>query len=169
MLILKILLLQAYWFLPITFNSSALSYLFWPLSLILALLNYYSFKPSISLKSYLSFILMFSIWGWVQDGLLVFTGTVQFRGNIFWLNSIWVVFIAYFGDIFNKFSNLKIILLSLLGGTAGTFSYLSGCRLADVEILDLTYFCIIIFISWSLLFPLSIKLYYRKLQMYSDS
>lgn len=164
LLVFKIIVLQIYWFLPITYSSWEYSFIFWPVSMAIAVINYITFKPNVSLKFYFLAIALFSLWGWFQDSLLIFTNTVDFGGNIFWLNSIWVVFIAYFGDVFNKFTQLKAWQLGLLGGVAGILSYLSGCRLAEVEIVSIWKFGLIIFVSWSLFLPASIKFFYANLK-----
>lgn len=156
------MILQIYWLLAVKYSYLDLSFFFWPISVFIVLINFIVYKPNISIRSYILITLAFSLWGWAQDAILVLSNTVNFGGNIFWLNSIWIIFIAYFGDVFNKFTTLQAWQLSLLGGVAGTFSYWSGCRIAGAEITNIVNFCLVIFTSWAVFFPLSIKIFHEK-------
>ena len=129
------------------------------MGILIALVNYVVFKPQISKARYCYILVFFSLWGWIQDAILYYTSTVTFQDNIFWLNSIWIIFIAYFGDVFSKFLNVKNWVLALTGGFAGVFAYWSGCNIADVKVNNVYQFISIIFVSWAIFFPVSLRLF----------
>jgi dehydrogenase/reductase SDR family protein 12 len=162
MIILKLILLQFFWLGAVKFSAHELSFLFWPLGIIILFLNYKVYKIKISYVRYLFFITLFSLWGVFQDGLLEVSGALIFKSNTFWLNSLWLVFFTYYGDVFNKMSRINILLQGLIGGAAGVFTYFAGCRLANVEIIDQQLFIIIVFISWFIFLPFTLFLFYKK-------
>jgi dehydrogenase/reductase SDR family protein 12 len=162
MIFLKIILLQLFWLGAVKFSDNELSFLFWPLGIFILILNYKYFEIKISKIRYTFFIILFSLWGVIQDGLLESSDALVFTSNTFWLNSLWLVFLTYYGDIFDRMARFNIVIQALIGGLAGVFTYLAGCRLANVEITDQQSFMIIVFISWALFLPFTLFLFYKK-------
>ena len=162
MIYLKILVLQFFWFGAVKFSGHSYSFFFWILAVVLLALNYTFYKIEISKIRYVFFILFFSLWGALQDGVLDSSGAVKFANNTLWLNSLWLIFLAYYGDVLNKFTKLNTLLQAVIGGVAGVLTYWSGCQLANVQIENQLAFFIIVFISWFVFFPLTLNLFYKK-------
>lgn len=161
MIVLKIILLQTFWFTAIKYGENY-NYLVFLLSFLLLGLNYFFFKPRMNLKHYGLFVLGFTLYGALEP--LIFQKlTIAEYGNAsfpLWFTSLFVIFLCYYGDIFNKFQGLHFALLSLVGGVAGVFAYYSGSKFSNFAGLN-DWFYPSIFISWGLFFPVSIKLFYK--------
>ena len=77
--------------------------------------------------------------------------------------SLWIIFICYYGDIFNKLKSLPYSILALIGGAGGTLAYWSAYKLNAVIITNDNelYYLLFVFIFWLIFFPLSILIYYE--------
>lgn len=160
MVVLKILLLQSFWFFAVYSHHYYWSWILWPLSLFLILINYKLFKP-ISIGKGIFLLCLFIIWGIVQDNILTSFNIISTENSLIWLNSLWVIFFAYYGDILNKFKKFNTYLLGIIGAIGGLFSYFGGCRLADIQINNIEAFMLVVGFSWGFFFPVSIKLFYN--------
>ena len=78
--------------------------------------------------------------------------------------SLWIIFICYYGDIFNKLKSLPYSILALIGGAGGTLAYWSAYKLNAVIITNDNelYYLLFVFIFWLIFFPLSILLFYEE-------
>jgi NAD(P)-dependent dehydrogenase (short-subunit alcohol dehydrogenase family) len=161
MILLKILILQAFWFGAVHFSDHKNSFLFWIIALLLILFNYIIYKVDVSKVRYGLLALLFCFWGQLQDGLLEWSDAIKFVNSTLWLNSLWLVFLIYYGDVFNKFTKVNIKIQALIGGVAGVFTYWSGCRLANISIENEITFIFIVFVSWLIFFPFSLYLFYK--------
>ena len=77
--------------------------------------------------------------------------------------SLWIIFICYYGDLFNKLEPLPYSILSLIGATGGTLAYWSAYKLNAVIITNDNelYYLLFVFIFWLIFFPTSIFIYYE--------
>ena len=77
--------------------------------------------------------------------------------------SLWIIFICYYGDIFNKLKSLPYSILAIIGGAGGTLAYWSAYKLDAVIITNENelYYLLFVFIFWLIFFPSSIFLYYE--------
>ena len=77
--------------------------------------------------------------------------------------SLWIIFICYYGDIFNKLKSLPYSILALIGGAGGTLAYWSAYKLNAVIITNDNelYYLLFVFIFWLIFFPTSIFIYYE--------
>jgi len=164
----RIVLLQMFWFLVVYLNDANT----WPIvflsSLILIFANYLIFSRAMSFVRYALTLLFFLFWGGMQDSLLLKLGILKPGTDIFWLLSLWVIFICYYGDIFDKLSNLPFHLLAILGASGGAFSYWSGAIISELSITpgrELDYL-LFVALSWAIFFPVTIREFYHK--KYSD-
>ena len=77
--------------------------------------------------------------------------------------SLWIVFISYYGDIFNSLKELSNIFLSILGGIGGSLAYWTAYKLGAISLYsdNYNYYLIFVFTLWGLFFPFSIWLFYE--------
>ena len=162
MLLLKILVLQSFWFVAVLFGNQPYSFLLWFLALAILVLNYSLYKIDLNRTRYCALAIVFSLWGFIQDSILELSNTVDFIHNTFWLNSLWLVFLAYYGDVLTKFTKLNFMVQGLIGGLAGVLTFWSGFNIGNIAIHNSTMFICIIFTSWFFFFPLTLNLFYKK-------
>ena len=76
---------------------------------------------------------------------------------------MWIVFISYYGDVFNYLKSLRAITLSILGGLGGALAYWSAFQLGAIEvnIEKNIHYLLCVFLLWVLFFPLSFLLFYN--------
>ncbi len=76
---------------------------------------------------------------------------------------MWIIFICYYGDVFNKLKSLPYSILALIGGTGGTLAYWSAYKLDAIIITNESelYYIFFVYIFWLIFFPLSILIYYE--------
>ena len=76
---------------------------------------------------------------------------------------MWIVFISYYGDLFNYLKSLPTIILSILGGLGGALAYWSAFQLGAIEINSEKniHYLLCVFLLWILFFPFSIWLFYN--------
>jgi hypothetical protein len=155
--IIKIIMLQLFWFIAVKCNYE-LQFALNGIALVLSYLNFYFYKPNIHFKSYNFCLLFFILFGLFHEFILSHLGLIDYgqSGFPWWLSSLYIVFICYYGDIFKKFLGLKWPILFILGGVGGVLSYYSGGRIAGLNILS-NYYYLGVFILWGFFFPLSIK------------
>jgi len=156
MTILKITFLNVFWFIAVKFGSDY-SVLIWSSALILALI--YSKAKSLGLTP----LIFMGLWGYSQDSLLINLGLMNLDTAPLWLNSLWLLFIGYFPDLFSKFSKLNNWALAFIGGLGGVAAYYSGTKIAEVPVDNYYLFLTVVFISWSLFFPMVFSMIYRDL------
>lgn len=152
----KIIVLQVFWYIAVYFGQQYQTVIF-STSLILATLNYFIYKPNLKIKHYFSLLTGFIVFGLLQEWLLERLGLVNYNQESFplWLTSLWVVFVCYYGDIFDYMYKIKPYFLILMGGVGGVAAFYGGAKISPLEPLSNQYF-IAIFISWAIFFPGSI-------------
>lgn len=161
MKILKVLTLQGFWYLSVSHGHQYQLPIFF-LGVALSFLNYYLYRPAISKGHYLFTLGLFVTYGLLQESLFEYLGLVNYaqEGFPFWLNSLYFIFIAYYGDIFNYMSKKSSLLLALIGAIGGVLSYYGGVKISPIEVLTPMYY-LAIAIGWGIFFPLSFKVFYE--------
>jgi len=78
--------------------------------------------------------------------------------------SLWIVFISYYGDIFNSLKELPTIFLSILGGIGGSLAYWTAYNLGAINLYSDSniFYLVFVFILWGLFFPFSMWLFYEE-------
>jgi hypothetical protein len=158
-LILKILILQSFWFLVLKVDKNFQVFVFIS-SFLLVIANFILYRPKISFKNYTQFFLFVLSFGFFHEGLFYSLNLVSFPhySGPWFLLSLYVVFVCYYGDIFNKFLNWNYWKLAFLGGGAGLLSYISGVKIAEAQVTSDVYYLGVFFL-WAIFFPLSIKIF----------
>ncbi len=162
-LVIKAIFLQCLWFFAVIGGPVINDSIICGICFLFVFFNYFFYRPRITFFNYIICIGMFSIYGLTQDLSLYFTEIISFKEGYypFWILSLYIIFIGYFGDLFNYLQKLPTWSLSILGGLGGAFAYLGGMELGSIYVarLDRLYFLIIVFIGWSIFFPLSLYLF----------
>ncbi|MBC7538454.1 MAG: SDR family NAD(P)-dependent oxidoreductase [Bacteriovorax sp.] len=163
MIILKIILLQLFWFSVVFFGNSVSSYLPLFASFILVIVNYYVFAPKISLARYSFLIILFTLFGYLHDTSFIWLNIITKKSYHIGFLSLWIIFIAYYGDIFNKLKNIPTFFLSILGALGGSLAYWSAYKLGALSILPgrETTYVVVPFTLWAVFFPSSMWLFYK--------
>ena len=164
-LILKLITLQAFWFLAVVGGPVLNDIFIYLVAILLVVFNFIIFKPKISQKKYFFLALIFVLYGALEGALVTSLKLANFPGGSYplWMNSLFLIFICYYGDAFNKFQNLKMMFKFLIGGTGGALAYYSGSRFGSIIIGDSDIlFSLFIFVSWGIFFVLSFNLFYDK-------
>lgn len=105
----------------------------------------------------LKLMLLIAPIGIIIDTGLLLTGVFEFTQFPFWLGLLWLMLTLTFQHSLTPFRFFSIGLQSLLGGIFGTLSYFAGAKLNAVMLpLDLPLSLLILFIIWSIFFPLSL-------------
>ena len=76
---------------------------------------------------------------------------------------MWIVFISYYGDVFDRLKKIPNYFLALLGGIGGCLAYWSAYKLEALSISQDSYafYLIFTFTLWGIFFPISIWFYYE--------
>ena len=163
LMLCKILVLQCLWFIILLFGKGFQVELFLLGSLIITLLNFYFFKPKISLGHYIFLLLFFGLCGVFHDSFLMNFSLLKSDSYSWSFLSLWILFLAYYGDIFNKFEQLPHYANAAIGAIGGSLAYLSAAKLGAVELHagKEFYYAGSSAVMWGAFFPLSLKLFYH--------
>jgi hypothetical protein len=157
----KVILLQVFWYGVVVYGQG---HQIWALALsfLLVVLNYLFFRPPTSLKWYALCLLFFVSYGIFQEWSLKAVGLVNYGQSSFpwWLTSLYLAFLCYYGDAFDYLTQFKRPIQILMGGLGGVLAFWSGSRISPLDPTGPSYF-LAIFISWAFFFPASLKLYYH--------
>jgi len=95
---------------------------------------------------------------------LIWLKIVQDESYSYVYLSLWIVFISYYGDLFNSLKELPNIFLSMLGGIGGSIAYWTAYKLGAINLYsdNSIYYLIFVFTLWGLFFPFSIWLFYEE-------
>ena len=126
MLLVKAVTLQCFWFLCVKLGPDY-NYLLMLLASFLCLINYVVYKPNTSKAKYLFCITLFTLLGIVVDFIPKELGWAVYPGDAFplWLTSLYIIFICYYGDIFDRFAKMNSALIFMIGFVGGGFAYYS--------------------------------------------
>jgi hypothetical protein len=163
MIVLKAILLQIYWFYAVYYGPKIHDLWIALPSLALVTLNFIIYKPKITPLRYFVLVIIFSLYGFLQDCIFTKTGVLKYNESYLpiWINTLFWVFITYYGDIFNYIAKMKKSLLAITGGVGGCLAYFGGSRLGSIEQGEMVIFVTGVFISWAIFFPLSVWLWYE--------
>ena len=107
--------------------------------------------------------LLFTTFGYIHDSSLIWLKIFPSESYSYGFLSLWIVFIAYYGDVFNKLKELPLLFLAILGGIGGSLAYWSAFKLGALSISQDSYTCYLIFVFafWTIFFPLSMWIFYE--------
>lgn len=165
-LVLKLITLQAFWFLAVVGGPILNDIFIYPVAIALTILNYFFYKPDISAAKYALLILFFALYGFLEGALLQYFSLGSFPEGYYplWMNSLFVVFICYYGDALNKFQGLSKLLKFFIGGVGGALAYYSGSKFGSLIIGESSpSFFIFVFFSWGIFFVVSMDLFYKNI------
>ena len=159
--ILKIIILQLFLFFSLKVGQTH-EMLIYILALGIAFMNFAFFRPSVSKGHYLFTLIFFILFGVFQDSLFEKLSLVDYGQESFpfWLNSLYVIFIAYYADVFNFFDKQSKWFQALVGALGSVLAYGGGAQISAVTVLSPWYF-LFLALSWAVFFPISISIYYR--------
>ena len=107
--------------------------------------------------------LLFTTFGYIHDSSLIWLKIIPSESYSYGFLSLWIVFIAYYGDVFNKLKELPLLFLAILGGIGGSLAYWSAFKLGALRISQDSYTCYLIFVFafWTIFFPLNMWIFYE--------
>lgn len=161
MIILKIVVLQLFWFLIVLYGKS---YNFlWAifLAVFLCVLDYKFFRPKLSVGKYFFLMTVFTFVGFLYDSSLWYFQIIEQSSYHYGNLALWIVFITYYDQIFKKFINFSWWINSLVGGLGGVLAYWSAVKLGAITLLPFAEnkFIGMVFFQWAVFFPLSLKVF----------
>ena len=162
MKVLKLIVLQFYWYISIKFGGD----LYIPfLGGLLFFLDFLLFKKSEKLGArYLLFSIALIFVGLTMDKIFNFLGVIDW-GELFYpmeLIGVWLIFPTYYFHFFEKFAAKKWLAF-LMGSIFGPFAYYSGGNINKNIVLSLSGQSLgMLSVFWGLFFFISIHLYINK-------
>lgn len=163
MVFLKIIILQAFWFTIVLYGSHISSLVQILMALLIVGLDFFAFRPKVSLGRYLFLVGLLTLVGYLNDSGLIWLNLIYKDSYQIGNLSLWIVFIIYYEHIFVKFRNLPTPVVSFVGGLAGALTYWSAAKLGAIVIIAgmENQFLVLQFIFWAAFFPLSLKFYLK--------
>lgn len=161
MTIAKIIILQIFWYIAVMYGY-LYQYPILLVSILLAVANFFIYRPNINIKHYLICLALFVFYGMSQEWLFQYFDLVDYNQESFpwWLTALYFVFIAYYGDIFNYLESKSNGLLFLMGALGGLAAYYGGAKISPIIVNSPNYYFAVA-LSWGIFFPLSIRVFYR--------
>jgi len=161
MKILKVIILQAFWYLAVVYGHKYQTSIIL-LSLFILVLNYIFYQVKVSKAHYIFTLIFFILYGLVQESMAKKLGLVSYGSETFpfWLSSLYIGFLPYYGDIFNYLAEKSKYLLVAMGFIGGIAAFYSGSKISNIEVLS-PYYYLLIGLSWGIFFPLSMKIFYE--------
>ena len=163
MLILKVIFLQSFWLAIVLFGSSINEIILISWSIFIVGANFLIYRPAISIGRLFFVTLLFTTFGYIHDSILIWSKFILSESYSYGFLSLWIVFISYYGDVFNKLKELPLLFLAFLGGIGGSLAYWSAYKLGALSISQDSYtlYLIFVFALWSIFFPLSMWVFYE--------
>lgn len=157
---IKAILLQIFWFIAVLFGPDYSQFVL-VASLVLAIANFIIFRPVQNFSMYFATLIVFTLFGALHDYSLEYFKLINYGNTDFpvWLLSLYIVFICYYGDIFNSLYKLAKPVQFVIGGAGGISAYVGGAKLANFSILSSGLY-LFIFLAWGTFFVLSLKAFY---------
>lgn len=164
MVLLKVLILQSFWFFIVLYAKAVNPLFLIGTSFIFVCLDYLIYKPKVTPGRYSFLIMLFMLVGFLNDSSLIFFNLVEKNSYHYANLLLWVVFIAYYEQIFTKFKHLNLIWMSLLGSLGGMLSYWAAVKLNAINLTEggEVKFILSQLFFWGIFFPMSIKLYFTE-------
>ena len=166
----KFITLQIFFYLTSVYGPKGYGNVFFFIGLSLINLNFFFIKKIINPLPYFSLVLIFFFTGLLQDTILIHFGIIKMNSTYppIWFPTLWMMFLGYYGDVFNKMLDFPIWLMSLLGAIGGSFAYYRG--LSSINVLTHDSFYYIIALVWAVFMPFTLKYFkHFKLQKLEGS
>ncbi len=160
-LLFKILFLQLFWFICVIYGPEFQNLIFLG-SIFIVIANWFLFKPNLTKSHYIFFIVFSFASALFIDWVPLKLNLVDYNQDSFplWLSSMYILFVAYYGDIFNKFSKWKSHFLFAIGFVGGCAAYYSGGKLAGLSYYSKTEYFGYIGLCWGTYFWVSMRIFY---------
>jgi hypothetical protein len=120
-------------------------------------INFIVIKDRINYLPYLGLMVIFFFTGLFEDLIFIHFDIIKLESNYppIWFPTLWMVFVGYYGDVFNRMMDFPIWLMSLLGAIGGSLAYYRALMNLNVETHE--YFYIFTAIVWAFFMPFSLK------------
>lgn len=162
LLFLKVICLQSLWYFFVKFGSDQTFKLHAiTLALFVFVLNLKFYKNKFSLFHNFVLMIFFSLYGLIETLTLSSLNFLNYEEFPYWLIAMYIIFLCYYGDIFDYLKDKSWYILSLIGAVGGVFAFYAGVNIAKLQI-SYPYYYFAIAFSWALFFPVSIKMFYLK-------
>lgn len=158
-IILKVLCLQSFFVMTSKYAPKGYEVTFLFLAIVLMFINYYFIRSVMKFHYYLFMMIIFFAFGFIQDTVLIYFGFLKMNSTFppIWFATLWLIFLGYYGDVFNKMLYFPLWLSAILGAIGGTLAYYRGISMINVEIHD--YFYLIVAGIWAVFMPISLRLF----------
>lgn len=156
---IKIIILQSFFVTTSIFAPQGHEVLFLSLAVFIMLLNYLLIQPVMKLKYYLFLMFFFFCSGFIQDTILLRLGLLELASTYppIWFATLWLIFLGYYGDVFNRMLSFPIWLAAVLGSIGGTLAYYRGISMIGVETHE--FFYPTVAGIWACFMPFSLRLF----------
>ena len=166
--IIKIILLQLFWYLAVKSGPNNHSVFIWVVSIGLIFLNFYLFQLhlKVALIKYIQLAALFFSIGFIHYFILIYFKLLESRdlvSSLFWLNTLWIIFFCYLDSI-EYLKRLSFKILATMSFFGATFSYFSGVKLSGQLINQEILFCFLVGGMWAIFFPVYIRFFYSHLK-----
>ncbi len=162
MILFKIVVLQLFWLMIVLYGKGIAPFIQITAGATLLFLDYIFFSPAPSKGRYLFLLGLLVTFGYLNDSSLIWLNLIYKDSYQYGNLSLWIIFLAYYEQIFAKLRSVSPLLTSMIGGTAGAFTYWSAAKLGAIMIIPEMEekFLLMQFFFWAAFFPLSLKLYF---------
>ncbi len=164
MILFKIIFLQLFWLVIVLYGKNV-NPIFQILgALALVAVDYVTSRPKVTKARYLFLIFIFTIIGFLNDSSLFWLNLIDKNSYQYGNLSLWIVFLIYYEQIFEKFKNVSFVWISVIGAIAGSFTYWSAANLGALVIIPgmENEFVLSQLIFWAVFFPLSLRMYFEE-------
>jgi hypothetical protein len=146
-----------FFYLTSIFGPQGHSLLFFILGLIGMHINFLVVKDRINYLPYLGLMAIFFFTGLVEDIIFIHFDIIKMNSTFppLWFPTLWMVFLGYYGDVFNKMMDFPFWLMSILGAIGGSLAYYRGLMTISVEVHE--YFYLFTAIIWAIFMPFTLK------------
>lgn len=163
LIVFKVIYFQSLWYVSTYLGSLSLHFEALGLCLISLGLDYAIFRyKNVKISDYLAFVVALAICGFAFDSLFKWLELLSWREETFYpasLLGIWVMFAAYYPELFSKFDH-RPVLRFCLGAIFGPLAYWTGSRIGAINYeLDSTPVLVLHGILWGLFFSTSIYIF----------
>ncbi len=158
-LVLKVIALQSFFVLTSKFGPLGYETILFFIAIVLMLVNYILIRSMMKFKYYIFLMFFFFASGFIQDTILIHLGILKLNTTFppIWFATLWLIFLGYYGDVFNKMLSFPFWLSAILGAIGGSLAYYRGISMMEVE--THPYFYQIIAIIWAFFMPMSLRLF----------
>lgn len=165
-LLVRVIIFQSLWFLFAYWGNLSYQYLVPIIALISVILDWKLSKSVISFKNLSLFLVFLLLSGLIVDGSLFGLKLIVKDDHSGFLSPMnmwgfWIIFAPYYEFAFEKFNKSKWMGV-VFAAIGAPMAYRGGAALAGFSITQNGY--IVMAILWMIFFPISLWLYYSKLQ-----